>query len=103
MLENFNRTTVEYYTAIQALSPEQLTKEWQEITLDDYYYKLECVPPKVWKDNAFMVGECMTHHPCGAIYEAVVQVDERYFSRPALLQSFNPARYSQEVQEQFNI
>lgn len=103
MLEKFSPSDVAYYDAINSLSPEQLAREWREITLDQFYYLLECLPPKVWKDNAFMVGECMTHHQRGAIYEAVAQVDERYFARPALLQSFNPATYTQEIQKQFSI
>ena len=103
MLEKLNPATVEYYDAINALSSEQLKSEWQEITEEQYYYWLECLPPKVWKDEAFMVGECMTHHQQGAIYQAVTKIDERYFTRPALLKSFNPANYSQEVREQFKI
>lgn len=103
MLENFNPASVEYYDAIKALSPEQLKSEWQEITIDQYWYWLGCLPPKVWKNEAFMVGECMTYHTQGAIYQACVQVGERYFTRPALLKTFDPQVYNEEIRNQFQI
>lgn len=107
MLKNLNPASVEYYEAIRALSPEELAHEWQEITLDEYYRLLECLPPKRWKNQAFMVGECMTHHEKGAIYQAVTCVlvnnDAHYYTRPALLQSFNPETYAAEIRAQFSI
>lgn len=38
---------------------------WEEITEDEYYNLLECLPPKKWRDigeniSVFAVGECYT-------------------------------------------
>jgi Protein of unknown function (DUF1419) len=107
MLEKLNPATIEYYEAIRTLSPEELTHEWQEIELDQYWYLMECVPPKAMKGATFLVGECVTHHEKGAIYEAVTSIitddEARYFSRPALFQTFNSEAYTAEIRAQFGI
>lgn len=107
MLEKYDPSTVEYYEAIKAMKPEELRREWQEITLENYWYWMECVPPRAMKGHAFLVGECMTHTKDGAIYQAVtcVLIDDEahYYTRPALLQSFNPETYAEEIRAQFKI
>jgi hypothetical protein len=103
MLEQFKQGTKPYYEAIKALTPAELTHEWQEITTEQYWYLLEVLPPEQMKANAFMVGECMTHTENGAVYEAVAQVDGRYFARPAYIQTFNPETYSAEIRAQFKL
>lgn len=105
MLEQFSPSTMEYYDAIKGMSPDTLKTEWQEITLDQYWYLMECVPPRCMKSHAFMVGECMTHTVHGPVYEAVtcVTTDDgaRYFSRPAHLHTFDPKAYAAEIRAQF--
>jgi len=103
VLEQYSPGTLPYYAALKALTPEELSQEWQEITLEQYWYLMECVPPIHVKSRAFMVGECLTHTDRGAIYEAVCQVDERYFARPALLQSFKPNTYAEEIRRKFQL
>jgi hypothetical protein len=102
-LPSYRADPLKYYAALREIPPEQLTREWREISLDGYYRLLESVPPIRLKDNAFLCGECMTHTLHGAIYEAVVQVDGRYFSRPAYLQTFDPEAFTREVRELFNL
>lgn len=102
-LPDYDNDPSNYYEVLKTLSPSDLTQVWQEIDIERYWWLMECVPPRAMKDNGFLVGECMTHTEHGAIYEAVIQVDERYFSRPAYWQSFNVQKYSAEIRAQFNI
>jgi hypothetical protein len=77
---------------------------WVEINQENFYYFLEVLPPIRMKDTAFMVGECYTHDNVkGAMYDACITVDGRYFMRLAPLKSFDPSVYYQEVRKQFNI
>lgn len=107
MLEQLEQGTRPYYEALKKLTPDQLKAEWQEITLDQYWYLMEVVPPRKMHGQAFMVGECMTHTEHGPVYEAVTCVLDdngaHYFARPAYLQSFNPETYAAEIRAQFNL
>ena len=96
-LQSTTPGTREYYNILKTLTADALIAEWREIDEDQYWYLLECVPPIRMKDNAFMVGECLTHTQAGAIYEAVVRIGNRYFSRPAPLSSFDPAVYESGI------
>src|SRR5262245_50846265 len=91
-----------YYDAIKELSTDQLTYLWEEETQDEYIHALGSVPPVVMGGTAFMVGEAMCQHPEGTIYEAHIQVMQRFFHRPALLKKFNPSNFRQQVLRQFD-
>jgi len=93
-----------YYEEIRnATSAELIQRGWTEISLKDYWYFMEVVPPIRLKDNAFMCGECVTHGVAGRLYDTFAQVDERYFMRPAPLHEFNPETYTTEIRNQFQI
>jgi len=57
MLPKYEDNPRAYYDALKELTPEQLTKEWQEIDQKEYYYLLECLPPKKFDGVTFMVNE----------------------------------------------
>lgn len=92
---------ISHYDSLKKMTPAMLEGLWQEEEEGQYWEMLECVPPIQYKDNTFMVGECATHSEYGAIYDAHVKVDGRYFWRPALLQTFNPAKYRREIRAKF--
>jgi hypothetical protein len=95
---------LKYYDELKTSTSAQLVaRGWTEISLADYYYFLECVPPLTMKDNAFVVGECITHGLTGAIYDTCLQVSERYFMRPTPIKEFSPAKYTAEIQKQFSL
>jgi hypothetical protein len=98
-----NNDMHQYYETLKVSTPEQLKQRWSEISQNDYYYFLECVPPVCMNDNAFMVGECITHGVAGPIYDTCVKIDERYFMRPAYLTQFNPAILSAEIRSQYTL
>ena len=91
------------YDRIGKLTAEELKNEWQEGTVERYEDMLGAVPPIRWKGTAFMVGECLTHTRAGALYEAHIEIDGRYFYRPAPLRDFNPTEYKREVRAKFNL
>lgn len=90
-----------YYDALKKASPEELKATWEEISTEEYWYLMECLPPIRMKDNAFMVGECMTHGNHGTIYEAVITVGECHYARPAYLQEFSPEEFTAEIVDLF--
>lgn len=98
-LPAYNDNPSAYYAVLATLTKEELKKEWQPITEERADYLLDCVPPARMKNGAFMVGECMTHSPAGAIYEAVANVENKYFARPAPISDFDPEAYKNEVRE----
>lgn len=68
--------------------------DWKEITKKQYYYSLECVPPKRWRDlnenlNVFFVGECYTAN----LYTCCIHDKNsgRYFSALRPIGSTNEA------------
>jgi len=99
MLPKYSDNPRKYYYVLETLTADQLKKEWQETTEKDYWDMLGCLPPIRMNNNAFMVGECMTHTKDGAIYEAFIGVKGKYWKRPALLSSWNPLEYRKEIQE----
>ena len=94
----------EMIKAMEELSekkPAELTTLWKEETEEQYNDMLECLPPARWKDGAFMVGECVTHTADGAIYDAHVEIDGKFYTRPALIKFFNPENYRAEIRAMF--
>jgi hypothetical protein len=92
---------MEYYDTISQMTEAQLAKCWEKTTQEEYTEMLEVLPPARWKGNAFLVGEPLTHSTEGVIYEAYARVNGRYYTRPALLQSFNPDQYEKQIHIQF--
>ena len=90
-----------YYESLRLMTPAQLSGLWEEESEGQYYEMLEVLPPICMKEGAFMVGECITHSQYGALYDAHVLVDGRYFWRPAPLQSFSPTTYKREIRAKF--
>ena len=92
---------IAWYESLKKMTPQMLCYLWQEETEEEYNEMLECLPPLVWKDGAFMVGECSTHSQYGAIYDLHIEIDEKYFWRPAYAHTFDPASYRAEVRVKF--
>jgi hypothetical protein len=92
---------LEYYKKIGKMTAAELTDLWEETDCETFNEMLEVLPPARWKDGAFMVGECVTHSEAGALYDAYVEVDGRFFWRPAPIHSFDPAQYKREVRAKF--
>lgn len=90
-----------YYNLIGEMTSAQLSELWQEETEEQYNEMLEVLFPIRWKDNAFLVGECLTHSDAGALYDAHIKIDGRFFWRPAPIHEFDPMRYSREVCAKF--
>jgi len=68
--------------------------DWEEITEKQYWYYLECVPPKKWRDlnedlNVFFVGECYTAN----LYTCCIhdKANDKYFSALRPIGSANEA------------
>jgi hypothetical protein len=90
--------TSEDYDTMRKMNESQLAETWREdCTAEDYEYMLESLPPKRWRKNAFLVGECLTHGIEGAIYDAFIEINGQHFQRPAYLKHFNPDNYIQEI------
>lgn len=94
-------STLEYYETISKMTPAQLADLWQEETEQEFGEMLDVLPPARMKDNAFMVGECVTHSAAGPIHDAHVRVNGRYFWRPAPLRQFSPALYTAEIRARY--
>lgn len=95
----YNYTSEDFET-MQQMTETQLAETWREdCTEADYYSMLECLPPKAWKDDAFLVGECLTYGIEGAIYDAFIEIDDLYYQRPAYLKHFNPENYVQQIKK----
>lgn len=92
-----------YYDKISNMTADELSKQWEEETEEEYEYGLEVLPPIRWKGNAFMVGECICDWEKGKgdLYYAHTQVENRYFFRPAPLLEFNPGKYVSEIRSLF--
>ena len=99
MLPNYNDDPRRFYDILETLTSDQLKREWKQATQEVYYNMLGCVPPIRMAGNAFMVGECMTYSKDGAIYDLFIEINKRYYRRPALLSSWNPAEYMKEIRE----
>jgi hypothetical protein len=99
MLPNYADNPSKYYDVLETLTPDQLKREWKQATKEDYWHMLECLPPIRMAGNAFMVGECMTFSKDGAIYDLFIEINGRYYRRPALLSSWNSAEYMKEIRE----
>jgi hypothetical protein len=37
---------------------------WKEVTAERYHEMLDCLPPAVWTELGFLVGEPRTHQVC---------------------------------------
>ena len=72
---------------------------WVETIEKTFYDQLECVPPKAMKGNAFAVGECYS----GNSYAMFVEVDERFFGKICGILTFNSAKYTEEIKNQFGM
>lgn len=92
---------ITYYRALRALAAPDFVVLWKEESYDDFASMRGCVPPLVARDDAFLVGEAVTASELGMIYDAHVQVGERFFWRPALEQSFEPAALRDEIRAMF--
>lgn len=74
---------------------------WQEITEEHYYYLLKVVPPAVYKNGAFAVGETIRYTDDGPIHDVCCKVGGRYFTRIGPLFKFNSAIYTAEIRAIF--
>jgi hypothetical protein len=90
-----------YYDEISAMTEEKLSALWEETDFWRFNYMLEVLPPIRKAEKAFMVGECVTLGLTGALYDAYVTVDNRFFWRPGYIQKFNPITYTKEIRAKF--
>ena len=97
MLPNYDDNPMNFYNVLRKLSADQLKSEWLRTSEEDYYQMLECLPPIRWTGKCFMVGECMTSTRDGDIYECFIQVNNKYYKRPALIDTFSPSDYLAEI------
>lgn len=74
---------------------------WEEVSAEEYDDMLGCVPPIRRSGPAFLVGECLCGMNDGReVYQAYVEVDERFFKKPKPLNEFDPAAFVAEVRQQ---
>jgi hypothetical protein len=97
MLPNYSNDPLKFYDVLKSLTPDQLTKEWQPVSEEQYQEMRDVLPPIRYSNNCFLVGEPMTHTDQGVIYEAFVKIDDRHYKRPAYLHTFSPDNYRQEI------
>lgn len=82
---------------------------WEEVTEERYNDLLGCVPPARMNGGAFAVGEALCQldgdysDKNKTVYNCLVHVDGRYFSKPNTLDRFNPPRFRNEVREQYKM
>lgn len=76
---------------------------WEEIEGQKFFWFLECVPPLKASSNAFLVGECYAYNSDGPMYRACVDIKGKFYSKIVPASKWNPAVYSQEVVNQFNL
>ena len=59
---------------------KEMQGAWKETTEERFWYGLECVPPKLWRQfengETFFVGECYTHN----LYTCYVRKGEKYYT-----------------------
>ena len=94
---------LETYRLLMQMKETELSVLWQEITDKEYWYYLEVVMPARMKFNAFLGGDPIVDNPEGALYIAVCLVQGRAFRRPACVEFFDPAKYTAQIREQFEI
>jgi hypothetical protein len=82
---------------------------WTEVSEERYYYLLECLPPERIGPSAFAVGEPLCQldedyrDDTKTVYDCLVAVGRRYFSKPNTLDRFDPARFEAEVRAQYHL
>ena len=97
-----NKEALAYFESLTKMSEQELVDTWHEVTEQDYYYMLECVPPRAMQGGAFACGETMTHHPTlGPLHECGTIVGDRYYLRVAPVLKFNPRAYAAEILNKF--
>ncbi len=56
-----------------------------ETTEEAFWYFLEVMWPRDWRTvggiERFMVDECVTHQPSGAVYSQFARIGQRYFQK----------------------
>lgn len=83
--------------------------QWQEVSAEEYYYSLGCVPPAKQDGSFFAVGEVSKYDRNGKAIHAVYgivnvsvreQATERFFVKLDALENFNREKYLEELNEQ---
>lgn len=92
-----------YYEQLRTMPLKEMSNLWEETDMHTWNDMLECVPPRVYKDGCFLVGEITTFHEEGPIYEAYVLFAGRFFHRPAVLKTFVPMTYYLEIKHKFGL
>ena len=103
-----NNALREYYAMLHVTPEIELSKMWEEISKNDYWYWLEVVIPAHTElihteNNGFASGEPTCDGIEGTIHETCVQVGGRYFRRPATVELFDLDRYVKEILEKFQM
>lgn len=88
------------------------SRPWVEITPRLWDYCLGVLPPAKWQENAFAVGEAVTHIDekgwAIPVYDMVVNIGDMYkggraFLSPRPVTTFDPQTYTAEINKQFGI
>ena len=75
---------------------------WTEVTEEHYWNQLECVPPRKFDGNAFMVGEQYTTDDIGSVYTVFISVGERVFGKMSYVKDFDLFKYREQIRLQFS-
>jgi hypothetical protein len=91
----------EYYKMLHVTPESELALMWEEISEKDWWYWIEVVAPAKNEPLAFATGEPTCDGVNGTIHETCVEINGRYFRRPATIELFDRARYVLEIQNKF--
>jgi hypothetical protein len=82
---------------------KMIDTEWKVISKKSWDWYLGCVPPYKMVVGAFMVGERYGYYESDVTVMVCVQVIDKFYSKIVTMSSWNPAIYTSEIIQQFNI
>jgi hypothetical protein len=74
---------------------------WREVSARIFDDQLGVLPPRIFKKNAFLIGEDHTHSRTDVIYTCFAEVNGRFFGRDVGEREFDPDKFRAEIVAQF--
>ena len=72
---------------------------WTEISEENYWDQLECLPPLNFKGGNFLIMEALTDN----FHACIMKVDGRYFGKYVNKNQVNYNLFEQEIRKQYNM
>jgi len=72
---------------------------WAEISEENYFDQLECLPPMKFNGKNFLISEALT----GNIHACLMKVNNRYFGKYVNKFLVDYVKFENEIRQQYNI